>query len=154
MGNTAELILENYEIQRVICGNLCVPNVDIAFTVFSKNGNLNCTCQQYGKTDVLWPHVAVVAEKEGLLETFISSYIETGGNRGKVLNNTPANAGDKLKRKNQDVVETASVRVSFPLYKANRNKQLLILKLTFQRENCLQNIIKTMKNFRFSLWTI
>ena len=95
--------------------------------------------------------MAVVAEKEGLLETFISGYIETGGNTSKVLNNTPANAGDKLKRKNQDVVETASVRVSLPLYKANRNKQLLILKLTFQRENCVQNIIKTMKSFRFSL---
>ena len=39
------------------------------------------------------------AEKEGLLETFILSYIETGGNINKVLNNTPENAGDKPKHK-------------------------------------------------------
>ena len=55
--------------------------------------------------------MAVVAEKDDVLETFISCYIETGGNISKVLNNTPANAGDKLKQKNQGVVETASVRV-------------------------------------------
>ena len=43
--------------------------------------------------------MAVATEKEGLLETFILSYIETGGNINKVLNNTPENAGDKPKHK-------------------------------------------------------
>ena len=43
--------------------------------------------------------MAAAAEKEVLLETFILSYIETGGSINKVLNNTPENAGDKLKRK-------------------------------------------------------
>ena len=38
-----------------------------------------------------------VAEKEGLLETFISSCIKLGGDINKVLNNAPENAGDKLK---------------------------------------------------------
>ena len=66
---------------------------------FFKSENLRCTCQQYGKTDGLRPHVAAAAEKEVLLETFILSYIETGGSINKVLNNTPENAGDKLKRK-------------------------------------------------------
>ena len=66
---------------------------------FFKSENLRCTCQQYGKTDGLRPHVAAAAEKEGLLETFILSYIETGGNINKVLNNTPENAGDKPKHK-------------------------------------------------------
>ena len=56
-------------------------------------------CKQYGKTDGLRPHVAAAAEKEGLLETFILSYIETGGNINKVLNNTPENAGYKPKHK-------------------------------------------------------
>ena len=56
-------------------------------------------CQQYGKTDGLRPHVAAAAEKEGLLETFILSYIETDGNINKILNNTPKNAGDKPKHK-------------------------------------------------------
>ena len=97
--STTEFILENYKIQRLICGNICVPDVDIALQFFSKNGNLRCTCQQYGKTDRLCPHVVADAEKEGLLETFISSYIETGGNINKVLNNTPENAGDKPKQK-------------------------------------------------------
>ena len=55
------------------------------------------TCQQYGKTDGLCPHVVGVAEKEGLLETFISSCIKLGGDINKVLNNAPENAGDKLK---------------------------------------------------------
>ena len=32
--STTEFILENYKIQRLICGNICVPDVDIAFTVF------------------------------------------------------------------------------------------------------------------------
>ena len=45
--------------------------------------------------------MAVAAEKEGLLETFILSYIETGGNINKVLNNTPENTDDKLKHKTQ-----------------------------------------------------
>ena len=66
----AEFIIENYDIQRLICGNFCVPDVDIAFTVLFKSGNLRCTCQQYGKTDGLCPHVVAAAEKEGLLETF------------------------------------------------------------------------------------
>ena len=56
-------------------------------------------CKQYGKTDGLRPHVAAATEKEGLLETFILSYIETDGNINKILNNTPENAGDKPKHK-------------------------------------------------------
>ena len=47
----------------------------------------------------LCPHVVAAAEKEGLLETFILSYIKTGGNINKVLNNTPENADDKPKHK-------------------------------------------------------
>ena len=97
--SNAEFILENYEIPREICGNFSVPGVGIAFKVFFKSGNLRCTCQQHGKTDGLRPHVAAAAEKEGLLETFILSYIETGRNINKVLNNTPENAGNKPKHK-------------------------------------------------------
>ena len=41
--------------------------------------------------------MAAAAEKEGSLETIILSYIETGGNINKVLNNTPENAGYKPK---------------------------------------------------------
>ena len=37
--------------------------------------------------------------KKKAFETFILSYIETGGNINKVLNNTPENAGDKPKHK-------------------------------------------------------
>ena len=74
--------------------------VFFAFTIFFKKGNLRCICQQeYDKTDGLCPHVVAVAEKECLLETFILSYIKTGGNINKVLNNTPENAGDKPKHK-------------------------------------------------------
>ena len=86
--STAEFISENYEIPRYICGNFCVPGVDIAFTFFFKNGNLRCTCQQCGKTDGLHPYVTASAEKEELFETFILSCIEIGGNINKVLNNT------------------------------------------------------------------
>ena len=43
--------------------------------------------------------MATAAEKEGLLETFILSHIETGGNINKVLNNTPENTVDKLKHR-------------------------------------------------------
>ena len=43
--------------------------------------------------------MAVAAEKEDLLETFILSYIETGENINKVLNNTQENVGDKPKLK-------------------------------------------------------
>ena len=43
--------------------------------------------------------MAAAAEKEGLLETFILSYIETGRNINKVLNNKPENAGNKPKHK-------------------------------------------------------
>ena len=57
------------------------------------------TCQQYGKTDGLCPHVVGAAEKEGLHETFISSCIKIGGNINKVLNNAAENAGHKLKQK-------------------------------------------------------
>ena len=80
-------------------GNFCVLGADIVSKVFFQSGNLTCTCHKYGKTDGFCPHVAVAAEKEGLLETFILSYIETGGNINKVLNNTPENAGDKPKHK-------------------------------------------------------
>ena len=38
--SAAEFILENYEIQRLICGNFCVPDEDIAFTVFFKSRSL------------------------------------------------------------------------------------------------------------------
>ena len=51
--STAEFILGNYELPRLIHGNFCVPDVDIALTLFSKNENLTCTCQQCGKTDRL-----------------------------------------------------------------------------------------------------
>ena len=97
--STAEFILENYEMQQLICGNFCVPDVDVTFTVFFRSGNLRCSCQQYGKTDGLCPHAVATAEKVGLLETFILSYIETGGNINKVLHDTPENAGDKPKHK-------------------------------------------------------
>ena len=43
--------------------------------------------------------MVAAAEKEGLLETFILNYIETGGNIDKVLNNTPENAGYTPKHK-------------------------------------------------------
>ena len=43
--------------------------------------------------------MAVAAEKEDLLETFILSYNEAGENINKVLNNTPENVGDKPKHK-------------------------------------------------------
>ena len=65
--STAEFILGNYEIQRLICGN-CAPNL-------------------------------AVAERKDLIETFISSCIDTGGSINKVLNNAPENAGDKQKQK-------------------------------------------------------
>ena len=152
--STAEFIWESYEIQRVICGNLCVPHVDVAFTVFSKNGNLKCTCQQYGKTDEFYPHVVAVAEKDGLLENLfqVTSKQEEISTKYWIIHQKiqVINRG----KKNQEVVETTSVRVPLLLYKVNPTKQLLILKLTFQRENCLQNIIKTMKNLRFSFGTI
>ena len=103
----------------------------LSLQFFSKNENLRCTCQQYGKTDGLCPHVVTVAQKEGLLETFVSSCIKTGGNINKVLNNTPENAGSKPKQ-NHDVAESTSVRAQLLLYKIGLNQQLLILKLTFQ----------------------
>ena len=137
--STAEFILGNYQIPRLICGNFYVSNVDVVFTAFSKNENLRRTCQQYGKRNGLCSHVVAVAEKEGLFETFISSCIKTGGNINKVLNNSPENAGDKPKQKTQDVAKSTSVRVQLPLYKIRPNQQLFILKLTFQRENCLSN---------------
>ena len=37
--SAAEFILRNYEIQRLICGNFYVPNVDIVFIAFYKNEN-------------------------------------------------------------------------------------------------------------------
>ena len=80
-------------------GNFCVLGGDIAFKIFFKSGNLRCTCQQYGKTDGLRPHVAAAAEKEGLLETSILSHIKIGGNINKGLNNIPENAGDERKHK-------------------------------------------------------
>ena len=43
--------------------------------------------------------MAVATEKEGLLETFILSYIETGGNINSVLDNTLENTDDKPKHK-------------------------------------------------------
>ena len=63
------------------------------------------TCQQYGKTDGLCPHVVGAAEKEGLHETFISSCIKIGGNINKVLNNAPENTSHKLKQKNPNTLQ-------------------------------------------------
>ena len=125
------------------------------YIFFSKNGNLKCTCQQYGKTDEFCPHVvAEVAEEDGLLKNLFqvpSKQEEISTKYWTIHQKIQAiNRG----KKNQDVVEATSVRVPLPLYKVNPTKQLLILKLTFQRENCLQNIIKTMKNLRFSFWAI
>ena len=34
--NTTEFILENYEIQRLICGSFSVPDVDIVLQFFPK----------------------------------------------------------------------------------------------------------------------
>ena len=133
-----EFVLENYEIQRLIYGKFCVPDIDIAFSHFSKDRNLRCPCQQYDKTNGLCTHVVAVAEKEGVLKTFISSYIETDGNINKVFNNTPENAGSKPKQKKkqktkkQDLAETTSARVPLPLYNVSPNQQLLIPKLTFK----------------------
>ena len=59
----------------------------------------------------LCSHVVAVAEKEGLLETFISSCIKTVGNINNDLNNAPENSGDKPKQKKQDVAKSISVRV-------------------------------------------
>ena len=54
--NTAEFILENYEIQWLICGKFCVPDADVILPLqfFSK--------------------VVAAAEKEDLLETFILTF--------------------------------------------------------------------------------
>ena len=97
--STVGFILENYEIQRVICRNFCVTNADIVFTFFSKNENLRCTCQQYGKTEGLCPHVVAIAVKGDLLETLFPCCIKTGENINKLLSNAPENAGDKPKLK-------------------------------------------------------
>ena len=43
--------------------------------------------------------MVAATEKEGLLEKFTLSYIETVGNINKVLNNTPENEGNKLEHK-------------------------------------------------------
>ena len=34
--STAEFILGNYEIQRLICGNFCAPDLDIVLQFFPK----------------------------------------------------------------------------------------------------------------------
>ena len=77
--STAEFILGNCEIQRLICGN-CAPDL-------------------------------AVAERKDLIETFISSCIDTGGSINKVLNNAPENAGDKQKQKKKVVGKSTSGKV-------------------------------------------
>ena len=59
--SAAEFILRNYEIQRLICGNFYVSNVDIVFIAFYKNENLRC--QQCGEINRWCPQVVAVTEK-------------------------------------------------------------------------------------------
>ena len=59
--SAAEFILRNYEIQRLICGNFYVSNVDIAFIAFYKNENLRC--QKCGEINRWCPQVVPVTEK-------------------------------------------------------------------------------------------
>ena len=77
--STVGFILENYEIQRVICRNFCVTNAV--------------------KTEGLCPHVVAIAVKGDLLETLFPCCIKTGENINKLLSNAPENAGDKPKLK-------------------------------------------------------
>ena len=88
------------------------------------------------------------------IETLISTCIDTGGRINKVLNNAPENAGDKQKQKKKSWENQYQVRFQLPLYKISPNQQLLILKLNYQRENYLQNTTITIRNLRFSFWTI
>ena len=77
--------------------------------------------------------MVAVAEKEGFLETFVSSCIDTSGKINKVLNNAPERADNRPTAKNQDAAKSALVRVQLPLYKISPKQQLLILKLREER---------------------
>ena len=98
---SAELILCNYQIQELVGGNLCVPDIDFAYTVQpGANFALKCTCTQYGKTDGLCQHVIVVAEKYGYLNAFLNRYSTFGNNVNRIVQrNLPDRAGDKPKQK-------------------------------------------------------
>ena len=71
---------------------------------------------------------------EGLLETFFSSCLATGGDINKVLNNAPENAGDKLKQKKARRGKINISKGSMTTIQDQPEPKLLILKLIFQRE--------------------
>ena len=98
---SAELILCNYQIQELIGGNFCVPDVDFAYTVKpAANFGLKCTCTQNSKTDGLCQHVVAVAEKYGYLSEFLTKYCNSGNNVNRIVqHNVPDRAGDKPKQR-------------------------------------------------------
>ena len=99
--STTEFILSNYKLQQLFGGNICVPDVDAAFTVeIGPSYALKCHCQLFRRTNGLCHHAVAVAEKGSYLRQFLERFAKKCNDPNRVIhNNIPSHAGDKPKQK-------------------------------------------------------
>jgi len=95
--NEAIFILSNYQIQELVSGVFCVPDVEMAYNVTpQENFGLSCSCKRFHSTNGLCCHVVAVAEKRGFLADFIIYIGKKFNDINKIIyNRLPKQAGDK-----------------------------------------------------------
>ena len=90
--------MSNYSVLDLANGNYCVIEFDSSFTVECKKEKLiSCNnCKSYRDTGGLCPHVLVVAEKRGKLQSFIYFYKKSNNRLGKMIKaNFPKQLGGR-----------------------------------------------------------
>lgn len=94
----ADFILSNYQIQPLLNGNICVPDMDFTATVSSSgNHSLSCSCVYYLRAKSICSHTVAVAEDGSYLISFLK-HIEKSQDVNKILNQNPK-SGQKPKEK-------------------------------------------------------
>ena len=103
----ADFILSNYQIQPLLNGNICVPDMDFAATVSSSgNHSLSCSCVYYLRAKSICSHTVAVAEDGSYLISFLK-HIEKSQDVNKILNQNPKSGQkpkEKKKRKGKNIV--------------------------------------------------
>ena len=78
--------MSNYYVQQLSRGNVCIPDVDTAYTVKVCSGHtLKCHCQQFAGTNDFCCHVTAIAEKGRYLQKFLAIYAKNGDDLNRVV---------------------------------------------------------------------
>ena len=82
-----EIILSHYKIIELANTKFCFTEFDTSYTIETNNEKISCdkTCKSFRDSGGLCSQVLVVAEKIGMLESFIATYKKASNKMGKII---------------------------------------------------------------------